>query len=156
MTDITRDDAVKAAVVFSGDEVRAAWAQGPAAHLDFVSTNKQYRALPRNVWDEILSLRLTPADRYEPEFFDCDAFAAAFMGLVVWDFDINGVCRVLDNSAHHSYNAILVVSADGKSCNWELVEPQLDKIVGEPGGPVVITKSGENMYKATDGFAVTA
>lgn len=155
MSSLTMAQAVAQSVVFTGDEVTAAWRQSPLAHLQLISTNKRYRALPRKVWNTILESHLTAVNRYEPDFFDCDSYAAAFLGLIAWDYDVNGVARVLDNSAHHAYNAILVASDDGKTCSWLIVEPQEDKIVGEPSGPVTITKAGDT-YKAAAGFAVTA
>ena len=156
MVKLTMEQVVARAVVFTGDEVTAAWRQSPLAHLELISTNKKYRALPRDIWDAILATHLTAVkSRYEENYFDCDAYAAAFMGLVAWRYDINGVARVLDNSAHHSYNAILLVSDDSKTCSWLMVEPQSDGIVGDPSGPVVHTKAGD-IYTATAGFAVTA
>ena len=76
------------------------------------------------------------------------------MGLVVWDFEINGVVRVFDNSGHHSYNAVLVCD-DGKTCSWQKVEPQADIFVDHPPAGVKITVPA-GTYSASSGFAVTA
>lgn len=80
-TKLTRQEAVASAVVFAGDEITAAWRQGPLSHIQLISTNKKYRALPRKLWDRILDTHLTAVQRYEPEFFDCDSFAASFLGI---------------------------------------------------------------------------
>ena len=58
------------------------------------------------------------------------------MGLVAYDFEINGICRVLDISGHHSYNAVLVCD-DGKTCSWLRVEPQADLFLEDISKPLV-------------------
>ena len=148
-----KTDAVKAAVVFTADQVRSAWAQSDLSHLEFISTNKQYRALPLSDWDSILDLHFTE-HTYEPDFFDCDAFSAVFVGDILWNYEINGVVRVFDNGAHHSYNGVLVANPDG-SCSWQKVEPQADYFVDRPpAGLHVLTPKGA--YSALKGFAITA
>lgn len=150
----TKADALKQATVFDSDAVRDAWNASELSHLQLISTNKKYRALPKKVWDALLALHQT-VHPYEADFFDCDGFSAVFVGFTLWNFEINGVVRVFDSSAHHSYNAVLV-SDDGKSCRWERVEPQTDMFVDEkpPAGVVVNTPKGA--YTATAGFAITA
>ncbi len=153
MSDLNRDNVVKQAVVFDGDQVRDAWTKSKLSHLQFISTNKSYRALPKSVWDQILAEHLS-IHKYVPEFFDCDSFAAALMGLVAYDFEINGICRVLDISGHHSYNAVLVCD-DGTTCSWLRVEPQADLFLEDISKEVTVT-APDGAYAATSGFAVTA
>ena len=159
MSDLNRDNVVKQAIVFTGDQVRDAWVKSKLSHLEFISTNKSYRALPKSVWNQILAEHLS-IHKYVPEFFDCDSFAAALMGMVAYDFEINGICRVLDISGHHSYNAVLVCD-DGKTCSWLRVEPQADLFLediakrGQLTAGVSVT-SPDGAYAATSGFAVTA
>ena len=148
----TKADAQSKAVVFSNEQIQAAWQTSDLKHLQLISTNKKYKGLPRATWDAILALHQT-IHPYTPEFFDCDSFSAVFLGFTVWNFEINGVVRVLDMSASHSYNGILVASDDGKTCSWEIVEPQADIVVSNPA--VTITKQ-KDIYTATSGFAITA
>lgn len=151
---LTKDSVVKQASQFTGQQVRDAWSKSKLSHLQLISTNKQYRSLPQSVWDQILATHFT-IHEYVPEFFDCDSFAAAFMGMVAFDYEINGVVRVLDTSAGHSYNAILV-SEDGKTCTWKEVEPQADILVSSEGKNGVTVQAPDGAYKAEVGFAVTA
>ena len=150
---MTKDDVLKQAVVFSNEDITTAWGNSDLSHLQLVSTNKQYRALPQSTWDSILATHLT-AHVYVTDFFDCDAFAAAFLGLVVWNYEVNGVVRVFDNGGHHSYNAVLICD-DGKTCSWQKVEPQADIFVDHPPQNVKITVPA-GTYSASSGFAVTA
>lgn len=151
---ITKDSAVAAAVEFTSDQVLQAWSQSKLGHLQLISTNKNYRALPMAEWNEILGLHQT-VHKYEEDYFDCDSFSLVFAAFVVWNFDINGVARVMDNSAHHSYNAILVASDDGKTCSWLAVEPQSDILIDSPP-PGIKVSAPAGAYLATAGFAITA
>ena len=150
----TKADAVANAVVFTSEQVTDAWTKSELSHLQLISTNKRFRALPKAHWDAILALHQT-IHPYEVDFFDCDSYAAAFVGLVVFNFDINGVARVLDNSAHHSYNAVLI-SDDGKTCYWKTVEPQIDLFTDDKPPPGVHVTVPAGAYKAQSGFAITA
>ena len=149
---LTKKEALAAAVVFSGDAVQAAWKASELKHLQLISTNKQYRALPMEHWNKALAMHGTE-HAYTPDFYDCDTFSAVFSGWVAWTFEINGVARVLDNSAHHSYNAILVAREDG-TCEWQKVEPQADILVDSPPADIRISAPA-NAYVATAGFAIT-
>ena len=75
------------------------------------------------------------------------------MGMVGYDFELNGVARVLDGSGHHSYNAVLVCD-DGKTCKWLKVEPQADIFVDNPPPNVKVT-APDGAYTAAQGFAIT-
>lgn len=138
---------------FSGDQIRDAWHKSKLSLLQLISTNKEYRALPKKVWSSILAEHLT-IHKYVPEFFDCDAFSVAFCGLVAFKYEINGVVRVLDSSAHHSYNAVLV-SEDGSTCEWMVIEPQNDTFVGDPPPAGVTITTPDGAYRARNGFAIT-
>ena len=148
-----KSDVLEQASTFTGDQIRDAWSKSKLMHLQMISTNKSYRALPKSMWDSILAEHLS-LHEYVPEYFDCDAFATLFMAQVAALYEINGVCRVLDSSAGHSYNAILV-SEDGKTCTWTIVEPQADVIVGDPVEQGVTVTTPDGAYRATQGFAVT-
>ena len=151
---LTLDDAVKAAVVFDSDQVTSAWQKSDLSHIQLVSTNKQYRALPSETWQQIFAMHhAIHQPKYTAEFYDCDAFSAVFMGYVAWNFEINGVARVFDNSAGHSYNAVLICD-DGKTCSWSKMEPQDDIFVDSPPKGIKIVNVDKD-YLATSGFAVT-
>lgn len=151
----TKSDTLKQATVFDGDAIRDAWNASELSHLQLISTNKHYRALPKKVWDALLDLHAT-LHPYEADFFDCDGFSAVFVGWTLWNFEINGVVRVFDSSAHHSYNAVLVSDDAGKTCSWQRVEPQTDMFVDDKPPPGVVVKTPEGAYTATSGFAITA
>ena len=150
---VSKEDAVKASVTFTGHQVSSAWMQSKLSHLQLVSTNKKYRALPKTTWDLILGTHPV-VHVYEAEFWDCDAYSAAMVGQILLNYDINGIVRVLDNSAGHSYNAVLCCD-DGKTCYWLEVEPQANAFVGDPPKGVIVT-APDGAYKAQSGFAITA
>lgn len=150
---LNKDDIVKQATTFTGDQIQDAWHSSHLSLLQLISTNKEYRALPKSVWDSILAEHLT-IHEYVPEFFDCDAFSVAFCGLVAFKYEINGIARVLDSSSHHSYNAVLV-SEDGKTCTWQTVEPQADIFMDDPKPANVNITTPDGAYRARNGFAVT-
>ena len=147
-------DVLKQVVVFDDAQVTAAWQASDLGKLQLISTNAKYRALPKATWDAILATHFT-LHPYTPDFFDCDAFSAVFVGYVLWHYQVNGVARVFDISSSHSYNAILICD-DGETCRWEKVEPQQDALV--PDSPKLKLQSTEttSLYAATQGFAVTA
>ena len=148
-----RQAALTTAVVFTNAQIRTAWSQSDLSHLQLISTNKNYRALPRKMWESILALHLT-LHPYETDFFDCDVFSAVFAGFIPWNFDVNGVVRILDISGKHSYNAVLVVSDDKKTCSWIRVEPQKDIFIEHPNQGLTVTSLNGD-YSATYGMAIT-
>lgn len=152
MSTLTKAQAIAQAVIFDNAAIMQAWHASELSHLQLIGVDKQYRALPTAVWDEILATHLS-LHPYIPEFFDCDGFSAVFMGDVLWNYEINGLARVIDFSAHHSYNAVLVCD-DGKTCSWKKVEPQADQFVSERR--VTSSKGHPDMYQAMHGFAVIA
>ena len=66
---ITKEKAVAAAVIFSGADIMSAWKKSKLSHLQLITTNKRFRALPRAVWDQILDLHQT-IHPYETDWFD--------------------------------------------------------------------------------------
>ena len=144
---------LKKVVVFDSASVTAAWGSSALSKIPLYSLDKEYRALPKSVWDEILETHLS-LHPYETDFYDCDGFSAVFMGKVLENYDVNGLARVIDVSGHHSYNAVLVCD-DGKSCSWLKVEPQTDAFVDSPPRGVKFTVPS-GTYAATAGIALTA
>lgn len=153
VNDAVRNDVLKHAVVFTSDQITTAWTNSPLSHLQLISTNKQYKALPTLIWKAILHLHLS-LHEYQQDFYDCDSFSLSFAGQIVADFAINGICRVLDVSGSHSYNAVLICD-DGKTCRWRRIEPQADKFVSDLPKTINVT-APDGAYKATRGFAITA
>lgn len=152
INDDVKADVLKHVVVFTDAQIREAWSKSLLRHLQLVSTNKFYRALPTGVWTAILELHMT-LHAYRAEFYDCDAFSAAFSGLTSFTFEVNGIARVLDISGHHSYNAVLV-SDDGETCHWRRVEPQSDEFLSNAPRKINVT-APDGAYAAKRGFAIT-
>jgi hypothetical protein len=64
--------------------------------------------------------------KYISETFDCDKFSMYFKSRVAIDFGINSVGVVLDYSAEHAYNLVILKEGDG--IRWYLYEPQNDNL----------------------------
>ena len=149
---LKKADILAKAVVFTNEDVQKAWQSSELNHLELVSTNKKYRALPKDTWTSILNEHLS-IHEYVPDFFDCDAYSVVLEGFIVWNYEVNGIVRVFDNGAAHSYNAVLVLE-DDKTCSWQKVEPQADIFVDDPPKGMTITNK-DKIYKAEIGFAIT-
>lgn len=153
MSDITKETAIAASAVMTAQQVTDAWKQSELKHLQLISTNKHYRALPTQTWNDILARHQT-VHPYTADFFDCDSYAVVFSAFAVWNFGINGVAQVLDSGAGHSYNAVLVSDDNGKTCTWKKVEPQADIFVDAPPKGIHVT-APKGAYAAMVGFAIT-
>ena len=69
------------------------------------------------------------AKRYELEKFDCDDYAMLFKARMAFEFGVNAIGYVIDWSAGHAYNVVLVEDYDGPL----LFEPQNDKVFSVEG-----------------------
>jgi hypothetical protein len=67
----------------------------------------------------------TDTRKYITDTFDCDKFALYFKSRMAIDFGINAVGVILDYSAEHAYNLLIVKDS---SVKWYLYEPQNDNI----------------------------
>jgi hypothetical protein len=67
----------------------------------------------------------TDTRKYITDTFDCDKFAFYFKSRMAIDFGINAVGVILDYSAGHAYNLLIVKDP---SVKWYLYEPQNDNI----------------------------
>jgi hypothetical protein len=67
----------------------------------------------------------TDTRKYITDTFDCDKFAFYFKSRMAIDFGINAVGVILDYSARHAYNLLIVKDS---SVKWYLYEPQNDNI----------------------------
>ena len=74
---------------------------------------------------KIISWDWTDTRKYVSDTFDCDKFAMYFKSRISIDYGINSVGIILDYSAVHAYN--LVILKDD-TLRWLLYEPQNDSI----------------------------
>lgn len=61
---------------------------------------------------------------YTKDKFDCDDFSATLYAYARYKYGINGVARVIDFLAHHSYN--IVYTSDNKTY---ILEPQTAELI---------------------------
>ena len=93
-------------------------------NLSLWALDSRFRALPQDVWEQILAYNLIKLEHYKSEHFDCDNFAVCLAGDVAQRWDINGIGVVIDVSAYHAYNCVL--ADDGGRFDLLMVEPQTD------------------------------
>ena len=98
---------------YSRDEVAEAFADSPLSELDIYLLDTYYRALPKRVWDMMLSWSQVDKLRYSRNVRDCDDFASIFRAEVLKNLYVNGIALVIDYSGRHAYNCVLVVSDGG-------------------------------------------
>ena len=84
----------------------------------------KYYCLTQAQWDGIIHEVGLDPNKYVPERYDCDSFSRYFWAEINHRYEVNGLMTVVDFSGGHSYNALLVVSPDGKSLSVSLYEPQ--------------------------------
>lgn len=108
----------------------------PFKALQHVYADTVYVGLTRAGWAALFERINTKALKYVPELHDCDDFAKLAAGLVSAIERVNGCGWVLDYSARHSYNVVLVVEDDG-TCSLQAMEPQTDMLAEEGKGHYV-------------------
>jgi hypothetical protein len=86
-----------------------------------------YYATDLTTLKKIIDWDWTDTRKYVNEIFDCDKFAIYFKARVSLDFGINAVGVVLDYSAGHAYNLVILKEPDGR-VQWYLFEPQRDAL----------------------------
>ena len=90
--------------------------------------DRNYWTLSLIGWHKILR-NAPPRKKYEPDRYDCDDYAAHMRGWVPYEHDITGIGEVLiDKTAKHAYNIVLVLMDDGK-VQARFLEPQTDRFV---------------------------
>ena len=129
------------AKTFTVCEVGEAFSRSNLKQLGFRPLDREMRALPRQIWDEILHFSQVDTLEYVPEIADCDDFARIFVGEVLKNFRISAGL-VLDLSGRHAYVAILVI--ENEELNVVTIEPQNDAWAVAEG-------DGNPMYKAEVG-----
>lgn len=85
-----------------------------------------YYTVDMETFKKIVEWDWTDTRKYVLDRFDCDKFALYFKSRMAIDFGINAVGVILDYSAGHAYN--LVILRDAQGVKWYLYEPQLDRI----------------------------
>ena len=88
--------------------------------------DRQYQALPIEIWSEILEWSDVDRAAYVAEKRDCDNFAIALVGQITLRLGVNGIGIVLDYVGKHAYCMLLV--HDEGQLSGKLIEPQSDKI----------------------------
>jgi hypothetical protein len=85
-----------------------------------------YYAADLDTFNKIIEWDWTDTRKYITDVFDCDKFAMYFKSRMAIDFHINAIGVILDYSAGHAYNLIIV--KDSQGVRWYLYEPQNDKL----------------------------
>jgi len=85
-----------------------------------------YYTTDLDTFKKIIEWDWTDTRKYLAETMDCDKFAMYFKSRMAIDFHINAIGVILDYSAGHAYN--LVILKDAQEVKYYLVEPQNDSI----------------------------
>jgi hypothetical protein len=93
--------------------------------LGWLRLDGSYYTVDMDTFKKIVEWDFTDTRKYLTDTFDCDKFAMYFKSRLALDFGINAVGVVLDYSAGHAYN--LVILKDSQT-RWYLYEPQDDSI----------------------------
>ena len=131
--------AIKESVVeVSYNQLASAFHESDLKRLQFAGLDSRYRAVDMKTWELIIAYNDVDEEKYKSEHFDCDNFAVCFAGEVAQKWDINGVGIVIDFSAQHAYNCLILADKFG---NIKIIsfEPQADRFAE---------------YKAENGFVM--
>lgn len=120
--------AIKENVVdLSAKDMLSAFARSGLRQLQAIAIDSRYRAVDIDTWRLIMDYSNVDKKKYKSEHFDCDNFAVCFAGEVAQKWELNGVGIVIDVSAKHAYNCLLVVDNDNY-LRILSIEPQTDRI----------------------------
>lgn len=136
------------AVTVEPQEIARAAREAGLGKLRLQFYDREFKALPGQVWDLYLKWSKIDEVKYVPESVDCDLFACALTAEAGLRMGVNGCAMVFDLSGGHCYSALLV-KEPGQDLQVRIVEPQSD-------GTVVLgsTLSTTESYKAEDGFVM--
>jgi hypothetical protein len=84
-----------------------------------------YYTVDLETFRKIIDWDWTDTRRYVLDKFDCDKFAIYFKSRMAIDFGVNAVGVVLDYSAGHAYNLVILRN---EKVDWFLYEPQTDAL----------------------------
>jgi hypothetical protein len=85
-----------------------------------------YYTTDMETFKKVVEWDWTDTRKYVLNRFDCDKFAMYFKSRMAVDFHINAIGVILDYSAGHAYN--LVILKDSQGVRYYLFEPQNDSI----------------------------
>jgi len=88
----------------------------------------KYYATDMDTLKKIVEWDWTDTRKYLTDTFDCDKFAMYFKARQAIDFKLNAIGIILDYSAGHAYNIIIVKDPSTGKVSWYLYEPQTDDI----------------------------
>ena len=146
MTDAPKKPTKPSVKTVSAEDFQKLWAKGPLAHLQLIDADGVYCVQDEATWLADFKATQSRFPTYEHEVRDCDNYAVFMSGAISMQQGVNGVVIVFDTSGKHSYNAVVVVDADG-SMAFRIAEPQLDAFVPAD-------KAGKAPYSEQAGFAV--
>ena len=93
--------------------------------LGWLRLDSNYYTVDFDTFKKIVEWDFTDTRKYLTDTFDCDKFAMYFKSRLALDFGINAIGVVLDYSASHAYNLVILKDSQTK---WYLYEPQTDDI----------------------------
>jgi len=112
--------AVKNSVrTISDRKLSEAWAHSELRNLQLYCLNSKFRALPRDVWEQVIAHNGVDRSRYRSEHFECNNFAMCLAGDVSQRWEVNGAGIVIDN-------------CDDGDLDLVIVEPQTDELISRP------------------------
>ena len=110
--------------VFAVKDVEKLW-HDLGVGMRILLIDRDYIALPVELWYDITVENDVDTEIYVPERFDCDDFAFAFKGEMSRQWEVNGVGIVMSFSAGHAFVALLTVERTG-GLGIRFMEPQTD------------------------------
>ena len=87
-----------------------------------------YYTTDLETFKKIVEWDWTDTRKYLIDKFDCDKFAFYFKSRITIDFHVNAVGVILDYSAGHAYNLVIIKDPSIGKTSWYLLEPQSDSI----------------------------
>ena len=106
-----------------------AWKRSHISDLSLLMIDREYRAIPRDLLDDILERSTVDRKQFLTNWKDSDDFARMLWAECSWVWCSNFMGLVIDRKIGHSYNAALIVDNDGQ-INMTRIEPQTD-LVGD-------------------------
>jgi len=115
-------------VVLSENEVQSVISdlQSKGGMQGWLRLDGTYYTVDTDTFKKIIDWDWTDTRKYLSETFDCDKFAMYFKSRMAINFGLNAVGVILDYSAGHAYN--LVILKDAQEVKWLLYEPQNDNL----------------------------
>jgi hypothetical protein len=87
-----------------------------------------YYTTDMDTFKKIVDWDWTDTRKYLVDTFDCEDFSMYFKARQAIDFRLNSIGMVIDYSAGHAYNIIIIKDPSTGKVTWYLYEPQLGRI----------------------------